>query len=208
MCSRIRLLHPSSCSIDRCRRVRPNASLKSSARPPCRGRFAYFKFVLGGMAAGGFRSDEPPIDSNWATEQQYADISEWLKSNIAATDTIWLKCEIGTMTYDSGLQLLNEFSDQNIVTVQYLGEHAGSMSKLLYARRPKHELVRCPSFVLDQRGDAPSMMSASSQGARLGGVLIKEWSISSKWTPESRVYLWQVTPERSFAEYPRGCQVP
>lgn len=160
------------------------------------------------MGAGGFTLEQPAIHSNWATEQQYSGVSDWLKQNVSARDTIWLKGEIGTLTYGSGLQLLNEFSDQNIVTARYLGENAGPVGRLLYARRTKRALVACPSFVLEQRGDAVDILLVQSEGAKYDGVLVKEWGTSSNWTPESRVYLWRVTPQRLVSEYPGGCRAP
>jgi hypothetical protein len=58
---------------------------------------------------------EPPIHSNWATQEEYRVAGEWLRENVAPGDAIVGVPEVGALTYYSRRELLSEFSDRVVL---------------------------------------------------------------------------------------------
>ena len=57
---------------------------------------------------------EAPINTNWATSEQYRSISLWMRRNVDEAEAVAVRGEIGTIAFYSEHVMVNEFSDMSL----------------------------------------------------------------------------------------------
>lgn len=157
-------------------------------------RGAMLVMPLASLAVIGWPLQEAPIHTNWGTPGQYEEIGGWIDANLPDDEPIMLVGEIGTLAYYSDRPLLNEFSDANWIAASARGfwqlNRAGTTSPM-----------PCPGYVVEH---VPGT-SRPVLGERYGGTLVMQWTTTSRWLSESRLYLWSVDRRVMAEHYPGGC---
>jgi len=139
------------------------------------------------LSSPGFHITEPPIHTNWATNEQYREIGLWLYENTDKTQKIKLEGEIGTLAYYSQRQLIDIFS------CRY--EQQLNINNLLQRGGLIAYLARINFYWFDP-GD-PCWPQAYRLTFTTPGeyhsdpseAQIKSWQISTKWIPEGQLVL-------------------
>jgi hypothetical protein len=134
-----------------------------------------------------FPPSETPIHSNWATQQQYQEIGNWLKHNLEPGVKIKLNGEIGTLAFYSEHRLLDMFScryEQQLKVNQLLQQNglARIFARINFFWFDPGEPCWPTEYLLgfDQR--------RTSHQEEL--EVLMEWPIFSNWSEEKRVVLW------------------
>jgi hypothetical protein len=148
--------------------------------------------VLYQFTADGFKTEEAPIHTNWATHQQYREIGEWLKHNTKPTETFIMGGEVGTLAYYSHRYLLNNFSDPWLLqhTIQrprssWLRRKILSWN-FLWRKTSRH--YPPASYVVEH--------SATTTRRLLNPQIVQSWSTASRWIPAGTLYLRKTKRQR------------
>ncbi len=100
----------------------------------------------------GFSLREAPINTNWATSDQYREIGLWMQRNLDEEEAVAPRGEIGTLAFYSDRYLVDEFSDMSIADA--LIDEAnyddlpvvGPLVALNFLWRQDHTPLPAPSF--------------------------------------------------------------
>ena len=128
----------------------------------------------------GFRVDEMPIHTNWASHETYKQLGLWIKEHTEPSATIFCAAEIGTLAFYSERLLINEFSDFNrvseaVVSGAYYDKPViGPLMRVNYYWRQLQTPFAFPRYRLDAAiGEA--------RGGPIPPETVKTWEVSSKW---------------------------
>lgn len=140
--------------------------------------------MLGVIWTQGFPLTEAPIHTNWALHRQYKEAGLWLNSHLDPATVVTVDGEVGTLAFYSERQLVNEFSEQAIVS-EWIHHKERSTHPMVAAvlrlngwwRRD--EPIRPPSYALRYvAADRLDRLAASSD-------VVKTWPLSSRWATKS-----------------------
>ena len=100
----------------------------------------------------GFPLDEAPINTNWATSEQYRGVALWMRRNLDEAEAVAVRGEIGTVAFYSGRYMVNEFSDMSIADalIEETGYDAlpgvGPLMAFNFLWRRDHAPLPVPAF--------------------------------------------------------------
>ncbi len=130
---------------------------------------------------------EMPIHSNWATQQQYQEIGNWLKNNLDPSAKIKLNGEIGTLAFYSERVLIDMFScryEQQLDVNQFLQRDGliRLLAQINFFWFDPGEPCWQSDYLLgfDQR--------RASNSEEIDYLM--EWPINTAWSEDKRVVLW------------------
>jgi hypothetical protein len=147
------------------------------------------------VATTGFRVDEMPIHSNWATHDRYKQMGLWLRDHAAPDAGIFCSAEIGTIAFYSGKYLINEFSDMNRISEPILKGTYNNLPVVgillrvnYYWRRLQDPLPPIKYWV------QATLTVNEKQRAALDVEAIHAWDVSTRFTewltPGRKVRYW------------------
>jgi len=157
----------------------------------------YLAGVIGYLGVGlwlvGFGRQpiqEPPIHTNYATATEYREIGLWLKQNIDETKKVKLAGEIGTVAFYSQRQLIDMFScryemQPRISRLYQQGGWIEKMARINFSQFDPGEPCWPNDYLLG------SLATENESGPGMG-ELIETWTVSTRWIPKTRVFLWKL----------------
>ncbi len=134
------------------------------------------------LAKDHFSINEMPINTNWATQDQYKILGTWLKNNTFDKVILLNQGEVGTTAYYCDCYILDVFSDRRWLrdSVEKIREGNGIQSIILN--------INFYFFPTNQR-EFPPYSYRLSQYSNRGdpGIFLKKWETSTKWVPQGLI---------------------
>lgn len=139
---------------------------------------ANMTFVYSYVSKSGFT----PINTNWASVSKYEEVSRWVNENTNEKE-IFLSAELGVMQFYSNANLINEFSDRNILLEKE--NKAKGFQKHIYEFLFK-------KLVVSEHRSQIEIISAPTENCREG--YLKKWYINSPWTKSGSICVYKKAP--------------
>lgn len=117
-----------------------------------------------------------PIHSNWTTRAQYEVIAADLARLVPPGQAVLCDCEIGTLAFDSGAALHNEFSDRALLM--------DVVERILKPHGLKRLFTRFNFFfrrVASAPGPLPYRLTWHPQGAPATAPVLAQWPLENAW---------------------------
>lgn len=133
--------------------------------------------------------EEAPIHTNWASQQQYRFIANWINNHIDNTYPIHSQCEIGTLAYYSKEKLINVFSSRQLLTdkiiynLQSKGGFFSILSNLNFLWYKNDEKKTKYNYLIKEYDYQYNNYDLAQ--------IIKVWKISSQWVDSGVLLLFK-----------------
>jgi hypothetical protein len=134
--------------------------------------------MLSLLRKDGFRVQEMPLHSNWATSEQYKEIGLWLKENHKADTMRLVAGEVGALTYYCDCRLLDIFSDRSWLK-DFIAERTSGTGIVPTLLKVNFAFYAEPHFPAETY-----VLRAFSGEPNVEVEVIKEWQTSTKWIPQ------------------------
>ncbi len=134
---------------------------------------------------------QAPVHTNWASPGEYQAVGEGVRDLVEPSAVVDLRGEIGTVAYYSERLVVDSFADPNRVNTgigqfsDRLPSALSWLSTLNFAWRTGGEPFAVPSYALR------SLTYPDSGTAVELGPPAAAWSVSSRWAPYTRVFLYR-----------------
>jgi hypothetical protein len=126
-----------------------------------------------------FLTSTLPISTNWANENGYRQIAEWLNQNIQ-DDKIALRGELGVLQYYTRADMIDEFSDRAFIGRRY--------------RKASDSFTRQLIETAFENAQAPSLTDIhyGLASCRSPDYALQTWAVESPWGGGSHICLYRL----------------